>query len=293
MIQLLQHPVYGIALLTLLGLCVGSFLNVVILRFPRMLKQQWHQQCEELLSQDQPTKTNKPTEKESSFNLNFPASHCPQCKNPLKLWHNIPLLSYVFLAGRCAWCKQPIPWRYPFVELVTALGTGYLAYKFGISWQLLGSLLLFWSLICLTGIDFDHQLLPDDITIPLVWAGLIANYFEVFTNLESAVIGAVAGYLGFWLIFQVHYRLTGRQGLGYGDFKLLGALGAWLGWQSLPLIILLASVAGTLVTLCMMGLGKIEGRAPISFGPYLALAGLVALLWGNQLTNSYVQILGF
>ena len=288
--ELLFHPNYGLIFLALIGACVGSFLNVVILRLPLMLKRGWKQQCEEFLY---PEKAEENDNTLSLFTLNQPASHCPQCKNPLKPWHNIPILSYLFLGAKCAWCKVSIPWRYPFVELVTALGTVWLATHFGINWQLLGALVLFWTLVCLTGIDFDHQLLPDNITIPLLWLGLSANLFDLFTSLESAVIGALVGYLGFWLIFQIHFRITGKEGLGYGDFKLLAALGAWLGWELLPLIVLAASLSGTVVALVMMATKKMEGGMPISFGPYLAMGGLIALVWGKTITGSYIQILGF
>lgn len=169
----------------------------------------------------------------------------------------------------------------------------FLAVHFGISWKLLAALLLFWSLLCLTVIDIDHQLLPDNITVPLLWVGVLANYFGLFTTLESSVIGAIAGYLSFWIIFQVHYRLTGREGLGYGDFKLLGALGAWLGWEMLPLIVLLASLTGTVIALVMMVASKLKRRATISFGPYLALGGWIALIWGDAITGNYIQLLGF
>ena len=293
MLELLQHPIYALALMALLGACVGSFLNVVILRLPVMLKQQWHQQCEEFLNHEQQGAATEHEAQPGVFSLNRPASHCPQCKQALKPWHNIPILSYIFLGARCAWCKNQIPWRYPLVELVTALGTVHLALHFGVNWQLAGALLLFWSLLCLTVIDIDHQLLPDNITIPLLWAGILANYFGLFTTLESAVIGAVAGYLCFWLIFQIHYRLTGREGLGYGDFKLLAALGAWLGWEMLPLIVLLASLTGPVISVAMMAFRKLKRRTAISFGPYLAMGGWIALVWGQTITGSYIQLLGF
>ena len=250
-----------------------------------MLKKGWHDQCHEFLEIESPAQQDTP------FNLSFPHSQCPQCATPLKWWHNIPVFSYLLLKGKCAWCKCKISPRYPLIEIITIVGSIHLTTHFGIGWTLLAALILFWSLICLTGIDFDHHLLPDNITIPLVWLGLIVNNFGLFTDISSALIGAVGGYLSFWLLFQIHYRLTGREGLGYGDFKLLAALGAWLGWQSLPLIVLLSSLVGLMVALPLMIVGKLSTGKPISYGPFLAIAGWVALVWGETLTSHYLHIL--
>ncbi len=300
MLELLQHPIGGVIAIGLLGICVGSFLNVVILRLPEMMQREWHQQCKELLASADRNQgaadlgENQVVEaKAEKFDLNFPASHCPQCEHPLKWWHNIPVISYIFLLGRCAFCKKPIPWRYPAVELITMLLSIHLWIHYGVSWQLVAALLLIWSLLCLTVIDLDHQLLPDNITLPLVWGGLLCNLFGLFTSIESAVIGAIAGYMGFWLIFQVHYRITGKEGLGYGDFKLLAALGAWLGWEQLPMIILFASLVGTITAVAMMVIRKLNRDNPISFGPFLAVSGWLALLWGEPITVAYMQFLRF
>ena len=285
MLAILQHPVYGAVFLGLLGACVGSFLNVVILRLPVMLRNEWAQQCREL---------NGETPEESEvFNLSRPASRCPDCGNRIRAWQNIPVLSYLLLRGRCAACGASIHWRYPAVELFTAVTTVHLLWHFGIGWPLLAALILLWSLIALTVIDIDHQLLPDSITLPLLWLGLLANLFGLFTSLESAVIGAIVGYLGFWAIYQIHFRLTGREGLGYGDFKLLAALGAWLGWEMLPLVVLVSSLTGTIVAVLLMVVRRFDRQTPVSFGPFLAVAGWVVLLWGGDMTDRYVQLLAF
>ena len=285
MLALLQHPLYGVIFLGLVGACIGSFLNVVILRLPVMLQNAWQRQCAELQG--------NPPDEQEEFNLSKPASRCPGCGTPIRPWQNIPVLSYLALRGRCAACGTSIHWRYPAVELVTALTTVHLTLHFGISWQLLGALGLVWSLIALTMIDFDHQLLPDSITLPLLWAGLLANLFNLFTPIESAVIGAIAGYLGFWVVYQVHYRLTGREGLGYGDFKLLAALGAWLGWEMLPMVVLLSSLAGTTIALGLMLFRDLDRRSAVSFGPFLALGGWATLLWGDLISANYLQLFDF
>ncbi len=289
MLTLLQHPTWGLVFLGLLGACIGSFLNVVILRLPVMLQNEWRRQCAELLegpdgADDSPREV---------FNLSRPASRCPSCGAGLRAWHNIPIVSYLLLRGKCAACGTGIHWRYPVVELVTALATVHLGWHFGIGWPLVGALFLVWTLIALAVIDLDHQLLPDDLTLKLLWGGLIANLFGLFTTLESAVIGAIVGYLGFWLVYQVHYRLTGREGLGYGDFKLLAAFGAWLGWEMLPTVVLLSSLAGTLVAVGLMLLRGLDRRAAVSFGPFLALGGWATLLWGERITSGYLKLFAF
>lgn len=277
----------------LLGACIGSFLNVVILRLPVMLHNEWQLQCAELLGKEYAGNSEQNAQQSNRFNLSFPASHCPKCQHPLRAWHNIPILSYILLLGRCAWCKEKIPWRYPLVEILTAAATVHLAWHMGVGWPLVACLFLVWSLICLTAIDIDHQLLPDNITIPLVWAGLLVNYFGLITTLDSALIGAVAGYLGFWVVYHAHHKLTGREGLGYGDFKLLAALGAWLGWEMLPMIVLVASISGTTLSLMMMVSRKLDTRAPVSFGPFLAFGGWLALVWGHEITAGYLKLLNF
>ncbi|MCE1183373.1 MAG: A24 family peptidase [Rhodocyclales bacterium] len=271
-------PVAGIVL----GLCIGSFLNVVIHRLPKMLEQEWQQMCAEINGQDI-------IESEPSLTLSHPRSRCPHCGHQITAIENIPLISYLFiLKGKCSACKAAISVRYPLIEAVTALISGATAYYFGPSWQAVGALLLIWALIALSAIDFDTQLLPDSITLPLVWLGITFNLFNTFTSLESAVIGAMAGYLSLWSISFLFKKLTGRDGMGGGDFKLLAALGAWLGWKLLPSIVLLSSVVGAAVGIALIVFTKHGRDTPIPFGPYLAAAGGIALFWGEKLTNYYL-----
>lgn len=271
-------PVAGIVL----GLCIGSFLNVAIHRLPKMLEQEWQQMCAEINGQDI-------IESEPSLTLSHPRSRCPHCGHQITAIENIPLISYLFiLKGKCSACKAAISVRYPLIEAVTALISGATAYYFGPSWQAVGALLLIWALIALSAIDFDTQLLPDSITLPLVWLGITFNLFNTFTSLESAVIGAMAGYLSLWSISFLFKKLTGRDGMGGGDFKLLAALGAWLGWKLLPSIVLLSSVVGAAVGIALIVFTKHGRDTPIPFGPYLAAAGGIALFWGEKLTNYYL-----
>lgn len=266
------------------GLVVGSFLNVVILRLPTMMAQVWRQECCEFLEQPVPT--------DPPINLAFPGSHCPSCGEAIKPWHNIPLLSYVALGGQCAACKTPVSWRYPLVEASTALLWVAAAASFGPTTALLGALLLIAALIALTGIDLDTQLLPDSITLPLLWLGLLFNISGVFVSLDQAVIGAIAGYLVLWSVYWLFKITTGKEGMGYGDFKLLAALGAWFGWQALPLIIILSSFVGAAVGIFLI-IVKQQGRdVPIPFGPYLAGAGLLCLFFQAELTNLYLALAG-
>jgi len=268
-----------------LGLVMGSFLNVVIYRLPLMLEARWRRDCCELLE--------LPGEKEEQkLTLATPNSHCPHCRAPIRPWQNIPVLSYVLLRGRCANCGVGISLRYPTVELVAGLMTLALGWQFGPGPALLGAMLLTWALIALTMIDFDHKLLPDDITLPLLWAGLACNLAGWFTDLESAVLGAMAGYLVLWAVYWLFKLATGKEGMGYGDFKLLAALGAWLGWQALPLIILLSSLVGAVCGIALMIARKRGREVPIPFGPYLAAAGWIALLWGNDITARYLAASG-
>lgn len=267
----------------LLGLMVGSFLNVVILRLPKMMASSWKADCCELLELEHKVA-------DTPYNLVVPGSHCPQCDHKIRPWENIPLLSYLWLKGRCSHCKTPISFRYPLVELVTGLLTAYLVFHFGPSNQGLLALLLLWGLIALTVIDIDTQLLPDNITLPLLWLGLIVNSAGVFVSLSDAVFGAVAGYLLLWSVYWAFKLLTGKEGMGYGDFKLLAALGAWLGWQALPTVILLSSFVGAAIGIAgILILGR-DKNIPIPFGPYLAIAGLITLLWGQELSQYYLQI---
>jgi leader peptidase (prepilin peptidase)/N-methyltransferase len=268
----------------LLGLLVGSFLNVVIARLPVMLTRQWQAQCRALTD---PTAESAPAE--TPFNLVTPRSHCPHCGHSIGALENIPLLSFLWLKGRCSACRQPISWRYPGVELLSGALSAAVIWHFGFGAAALAALLLTWALIALTFIDIDQQLLPDAITLPLLWLGLVVNIYGVFTGLTAAVIGAVAGYLSLWLVFQAYKLVTGKEGMGYGDFKLFALLGAWLGWQMLPLIILLASLVGALAGLSFIILKGRDRRLPIPFGPFLCAAGWLAMLWGNEMLGFYLR----
>lgn len=269
----------------ILGLLVGSFLNVVIYRLPLQLAASWRRDSEDFLG-IQPDAEAMP----ERLNVVFPASHCPQCGAPVSALHNIPLLSYLLLRGRCAHCRASISLQYPLVELASGLLTLLVVYQFGLTATAALALLFSWSLLALTGIDFNEQLLPDGITLLLLWLGLLANLNGLFTSLDSAVIGAVAGYLSLWSVFWLFKLITGKEGMGHGDFKLLAALGAWLGWQQLLLIILLSSLVGAVVGLLMILLLGRDRQIPIPFGPYLAAAGLIALLWGESLTHTYLTL---
>ena len=280
------NPAFFITAVVLLGATVGSFLNVVIHRLPIMMERQWRQQCAELENPDGPAQPHE------TFNLAKPNSHCPHCNHKIRAWENIPILSYLFLKGRCSGCGAKISLRYPTVEAVTALLSGFAAWQFGVSWETAGALLLTWSLIPLTMIDIDHQLLPDSITLPLLWFGLGLNLFGVFTDLSTAVIGAMAGYLVLWSVYWGFKLLTGKEGMGYGDFKLLAMLGAWMGWQQLPAIILLSSLVGAVIGIGMIVIRGRDHTIPIPFGPYLAIAGLIAFYWGDDLASAYLGMSG-
>ena len=292
--QLLEaFPLLFLLLAGLVGLIVGSFLNVVILRLPVMMERQWHRDCAALLARgdvnsdvdsdsENSAAQGETTTHDDAFSLAFPASHCPQCHAPVRAWQNIPVLSYLLLRGRCASCRSPIGPRYPFVELLTGLAT-LVVVLHAHSWpELTALLMLTWSLIALAGIDIDTQLLPDDITLPLLWAGLLYNLFFGPVALADAVTGAAAGYLLLWSIYWAFKLITGKEGMGYGDFKLLAALGAWLGWQSLPVIILLSSLVGAVIGLSLILFQGRDRAQPMPFGPYLAVAGWIALYWGND-----------
>ncbi len=281
-----------IVLSIVLGLLVGSFLNVVIYRVPVMLQRDWRQQCCEFLELDEKEfSKDDPTAKYEIFNLVKPDSHCPQCNAPVRAWQNIPILSYVLLRGKCAGCQKPISMRYPIIELVTGLLSGVVAWQFGATWLALAFLVLTWSLISLTMIDFDHQLLPDNITLPLLWLGLLVNALLPGTTVSAAdsVLGAIIGYMSLWSLYWVFKMLTGKEGMGYGDFKLLAALGAWMGWQSLLLIVILSSLVGAIVGIALLLFRGRDRNIPIPFGPYLAGAGFIAMLWGDALNRLYVS----
>jgi leader peptidase (prepilin peptidase)/N-methyltransferase len=277
------YPALFPALVALVSLMVGSFLNVVIYRLPLMMERDWRQQCHEFLELPEQQDGKTPT----VFNLAKPDSHCPRCKHPISALENIPVLSYLLLRGKCRHCKAPVSIRYPLVETATALLSALVAVHFGFAWLTAFLLLFTWALVVLTLIDLDHQLLPDDITIPLLWLGLLVNSQELLTDLHSAVTGAAAGYLLLWGVYWLFKLLTGKEGMGYGDFKLLGALGAWMGWQVLPAIILLSSVVGAVVGITLIVVKGQDRNVPIPFGPYLASAGFITLLWGDRLTSLF------
>ena len=264
----------------LLGLMVGSFLNVVIHRLPIMMERDWAAQCAEFKGEAVPVL--------EPLSLARPRSRCPHCGHPITALENIPVISWLVLRGRCKGCAAPISLRYPLIEALTGLLFGLAAWHFGFTAAGLGALVLIAALFALTVIDFDTQLLPDDITLPLLWIGLALNAFNVYTDLKSAVIGAMAGYLSLWAVYWGFKFTTGKEGMGYGDFKLLAALGAWLGWQMLPLTILLSSLVGAVVGISMMVIARHGRNVPIPFGPYLAAAGLIALVWGKPLTRAYL-----
>ena len=281
--HILATPSTLIPCIGLLGLLVGSFLNVVIHRLPKMMENEWRNQCAELHG-------DAPVEDEP-FSLIRPRSRCPSCGHPISALENVPILSWLWLRGRCSDCQAPISPRYPLVEAVTGLCSAAAAAYFGYGWMLLGALLLIWSLIALTFIDADTQLLPDSITLPLLWIGLCFNLFGVFADLSSAVLGAMVGYLSLWSVYWAFKLVTGKEGMGYGDFKLLAALGAWMGWQLLPVIVLLSSVVGAIVGMSLIVLAKRGREIPIPFGPYLAAAGLIAFFWGERLSDYYLSLI--
>ncbi|MDD1605317.1 MAG: A24 family peptidase [Methylococcaceae bacterium] len=278
-------PYLFAGLVGIIGLLVGSFLNVVIYRLPIMLQRSWRKDCIEYLQMDA-------EEEGEPFNLSLPLSRCPNCQSPIQPYQNIPVISYIFLKGRCANCKNPISLRYPLIEAFTAITSVLVALHFGYTPQVGFALLLTWCLIALSFIDIDHQLLPDSITLPLLWLGLLLSLFDVYTNTDASIIGAVAGYLVLWLVYQGFKLATGKEGMGYGDFKLLALFGAWLGWQTLPLIILLSSLVGAVIGISMIVIAKRDHTIPIPFGPYLAAAGWIALLWGNDINRLYLTSVG-
>lgn len=271
------------AMAGLLGLCVGSFLNVVIHRLPKMMEQEWHAQCADLRGEALPAG--------AALSLARPRSRCPSCGHQITAWENIPVISYLLLKGRCSACSSPISLRYPLIEMASGVLSAYVAWHFGATVQAVGALLLVWSLIALAAIDLDTQLLPDAITLPLLWLGLAFNLFATYSDLSTAVIGAMAGYLALWSVFWLFKLATGKEGMGYGDFKLLAALGAWLGWQMLPAIILLSSIVGATVGITLIVAARHGRNVPIPFGPYLAAAGIIALFWGQQITRSYLGLI--
>ncbi len=316
--MLLNLPHLISALACFIGLLVGSFLNVVIYRLPIMMQRNWRKECIEYLqirlrrnatrrrmaatdtgslaafpqSMEVGAEAAKRCAEEEPFNLVFPLSRCPGCNTPIKPYQNIPVISYLFLKGKCAKCNCHISLRYPIIEVFTAITSAIVAWHFGDTPQTVFALMLTWSLIALSFIDIDHQLLPDNITLPVLWLGMFLSLFGLFTDAHSSIIGAIAGYIALWTVYHLFKLATGKEGMGYGDFKLLALFGAWLGWQYLPVIILLSSLVGAVIGITMIIFVKRDHNIPIPFGPYLAAAGWIALLWGNDLNQLYLTTAG-
>ncbi|MCX4217889.1 A24 family peptidase [Pseudomonas sp. MCal1] len=279
------YPLTFVFTALLLGLVVGSFLNVLVWRLPKMLEREWRQQAHDVLGL--PGETSLPT-----YNLMLPHSQCPHCGHRIRAWENIPVLSYVFLRGRCSSCSTPISKRYPLTELACGLLSAFIAWHLGSGWPACLLIVLTWGLLAMSLIDIEHQLLPDVLVLPLLWLGLIVNSFELFVSLHDALWGAVLGYMALWSVFWLFKLITGKDGIGHGDFKLLALLGAWGGWQILPLTILLSSLVGAVLGVILLKLRDQKTSTPIPFGPYLAIAGWIALLWGGQITGFYWQFVG-
>ncbi|MGH8801163.1 MAG: prepilin peptidase [Casimicrobiaceae bacterium] len=278
---MIASPLAATAIALVVGLCVGSFLNVVIHRLPKMLERDWRAQCAEMRGEP------APAEDPPLYNLALPRSRCPGCGHPITALENLPLVSWLALRGRCSQCGQAISTRYPLVELLGGVLAALAIWHFGATWQGLCACLLLWTLVALTFIDFDTQYLPDNLTLPLLWAGLVASLFHVFVPPVDAVIGAIAGYLALWIVYWIFRIVRNKEGMGHGDFKLLAALGAWLGWQMLPLIVLLSSVVGATIGILLIAFRGRDHRVPLAFGPYLAIAGAVALFFGRTLVRTY------
>jgi leader peptidase (prepilin peptidase) / N-methyltransferase len=300
LLKVLAHPAVFPWVAAVIGLVIGSFLNVVIHRLPKMMERDWEAQCAEL-EQNKAAGSGAPPDAgrapnpvqagahSEPYNLFVPRSRCPACGHSITMAENVPLLSYAFLRGRCSACRTRINPRYPLVEALGAAAAAYCAARFGFGPAAFAAMVYLWCLIAATFIDFDTQLLPDSITLPLLWLGLLVNIPGTFVDLPSAVIGAAAGYLSLWSVYWAFRLLTGKEGMGFGDFKLLAAIGAWCGWQMLPLVILMSSVIGAAVGIVLIVLSRLGRNVPIPFGPYLAAAGVVALFWGPQLTRHYVN----
>lgn len=281
---LASNPLAFVFCATVIGLLIGSFLNVVVYRLPIMMQRDWQAQAREVLE--------LPGVEHERFDLLLPDSSCPHCGHRIRPWENIPLLSWLALRGRCSGCQAPISKRYPLVELACGVLSGYVAWHFGFGWQAGAALLLSWGLLAMSLIDADHQLLPDVLVLPLLWLGLIVNQSGLFASPADAFWGAVAGYLSLWSVYWLFKLVTGKEGMGYGDFKLLAMLGAWGGWQILPLTILLSSLVGAVLGIVILRLRRAGSGTPLPFGPYLAIAGWIALLWGDEITGSYLRFAG-
>jgi len=280
------YPLTFVVSALVLGLIVGSFINVLVWRLPKMLERDWQAQARDVLGLE-------PEPAAAPYNLLLPHSQCPHCAQPIRPWENIPLLSYLWLRGRCAHCKVTISPRYPLTELACGLISAFIAWHFGFGWAAGLMLILSWGLLAMSLIDADHQLLPDALVLPLLWLGLIANSFGLLVSLGEALWGAVFGYLTLWSVYWLFKLLTGKDGMGHGDFKLLALLGAWGGWQILPLTLLLSSLVGAVLGTVMLRLRREKTSTPIPFGPYLAIAGWIALLWGGQMADFYLQFVGY
>ncbi|MFV8783618.1 prepilin peptidase [Microbulbifer sp. SA54] len=287
---LLSHQALLLGSAFILGLLVGSFLNVVIHRLPIMMEREYQRDFYSYF--DKTPSAAEQAQLDGTFNLVLPHSHCPNCEKVIRPWQNIPVISYLLLGGKCGNCRAPISKRYPLVELVTGILTAIVVWQLGFTWQSLAGVFFTWALVALTGIDFDKQLLPDNITLPLLWAGLLINIWGVFAPLQDAVIGAIAGYLALWSVYHVFKFVTGKEGMGAGDFKILAAIGAWFGWQVLPLVILLSAAVGALVGILWTLISGRDKNLPIAFGPYLAGAAWIAMLWGEQITGWYFRVSG-
>ena len=285
MFALFHHLLWLLPAVFILGLVIGSFLNVVIHRLPALIDYGWKHDCRDLLGEP-------PTEDTPPPGLALPRSHCPHCKQTIRARDNIPLFSYLLLGGRCRHCRQSISLRYPLIELLAAILAVVTVWQLGFSWQSLFALILGWSLLTLAVIDLDHMILPDHITQPLLWMGLLLSVWSVFCDPTSSILGAICGYGLLWSLYQGFKLFTGKEGMGYGDFKLLALLGAWMGWQALPLVILLSSLAGSLIGIAMIVFKRHERGQPLPFGPFLAVAGWVTLLWQEPLYDAYWRILG-
>jgi leader peptidase (prepilin peptidase)/N-methyltransferase len=288
-----QSPLVFIAVAFLLALLVGSFLNVVIYRLPIMMEREWREQYEEMAAS--PT----PDLPQGRFDLVAPGSRCPSCGHQITALQNIPVLSYVLLGGKCAGCGAKIPLRYPVIELLTAVLSGVVAWRFGFGWEATVAIGMTWALVAISVIDIDHQIIPDSISLPLLWAGLTLSLFHpmpgaeyLFIEPKAAIVGALGGYLSLWSIYHLFRLITGKEGMGYGDFKLLAALGAWLGWKMLPVIIMMSAVVGAVTGIMLIVSKRHERSTPIPFGPYLAAAGWIAMLWGPAIVDWYLDFMG-
>lgn len=279
-----DHPALLVGMAAIIGLVVGSFLNVVIHRLPIMLETQWRRQCDDILGTDD--------DPAPPFNLLTPRSRCPHCQHTVGALENIPLISYLLLRGRCRHCSAPISPQYPLVELLSGILTGIVVLRFGFTWEAVAAMVLTWALVALSVIDLRVQLLPDVITLPILWLGILAALFGLFANLSSSVIGAMTGYLSLWLLYHVFRFATGKEGMGHGDFKLLALLGAWLGWQNLPAVVILSSFVGAVIGITLVLLRGRDRNVPMPFGPFLATAGWLTLLWGEQVNGLYLRMVG-